>query len=118
MKFYFCNRSYNASNQFKAADSLAAILLTAKRDLQGEWSERAAAGAEYYGRLSSLYSLRISLYTSTHLSDRLAAFAKILARDGYARAPSLGRKSLIADLCLGVPIAPFLPRLSPASVTN
>jgi glycosyltransferase involved in cell wall biosynthesis len=113
MKFYFCNRSYNASNQFKAADSLVAILTGARHDLQGEWSDRAAAGADYYRRLSSLYSLRISLYTSPHLSDRLVAFAKILARNGYTQAPGLERKNLIADLCLGVPIAPFLPRLSP-----
>jgi rhamnosyltransferase len=113
VKFYFCNRSYNASNQLKAAESLAAILTTAKRDLQGEWSDRAAAGADYYGRLSSLYDLRILLYTSAHLSDRLVAFAKILAKNGYAGAPGLGRKSLIADLCLGVPIAPLLPRLPP-----
>jgi glycosyltransferase involved in cell wall biosynthesis len=114
MKFYFCNRAYNISKQANAADSWAVILRMAKSNLAGDWSDRAATASEYYGRLSSLYELRSSLYTSAHLIGRLRAFGKILERNGYAGAWSLGRKSFIADLCLGVPLAPFLPRLSPS----
>lgn len=113
LKFNFCNRSHNTSNQFEAAKSMAAILRSVKMDdLPVDWSERADAGVDYYERLSSLYDLRISLYTSANLSDRLRTFGKILARNGYAGASSLGCRSFIADLCLGVPIAPLLPRLS------
>jgi glycosyltransferase involved in cell wall biosynthesis len=113
IKFYFRNRADGLTRQAKATDGWATIFRAAKSNLAGDWSDRAAAGAEYYGRLSSLYNLRISLYTSADLSDRLRAFGAILRRNGYAGASSLGSRTFIADLFLGIPIGPHLPHLSP-----
>ena len=82
--------------------------LTAKDNLEGAWAERAAAAIEYYHRLSWLYAGRSKLYTSANLGDRLKAFRAVLAKGGYARTGGLGRKSLVTDMCLGVPIGHLL----------
>ena len=106
----FFNRSRHYNRHAKSAESRAAILEIAKSNLEDVWAERAATAAEHYRRVSNHYAERCTLYTSTNLGDRLMAFRTILRKGGYAGgAWSLGRRSLITDICIGVPGGHLLP---------
>jgi glycosyltransferase involved in cell wall biosynthesis len=114
VKKHFRDRSDEYSYYAKAAESRAIILEIAKDNVEGSWAARAAAGAEYYRMVSWLLAERNAIYTTARLSDRLRAFRAIFGKGGYTGAWGLGRKSLIADLCLGVLIGRFL-RFLPAT---
>ena len=58
--------------------------------------------------VSWLYAGRSMLYTSANVGDRLKAFRAVLGKGGYAGKWGLGRKSLVTDMCLGVPIGHLL----------
>ena len=102
IKLQFRDRSAEYSRCAKAASSRVTILEIAERRLEGVWAERAAAAAEYYRKISWLYSERLALYTEAKLTDRLSAFRGVLRQGGYDGTWGLGRKSLIVDMCLGV----------------
>ena len=108
MKEICRNRSDEYSRYAKAAESLAGVFETAKRDLKGIWGERAATAADYYRTFSWLCAERSALYTSIKFRDRLEAFRSVLGKTGYTPAWGLGRKALIVDMCLGVPMGPLL----------
>jgi glycosyltransferase involved in cell wall biosynthesis len=114
LKSQLRDRSDQYSRYAKAAESRAAVLEIAMRNLEGTWSERAAAATEYYRRVSWLYAERNKLYVSAHLGDRLRAFRAILEKGGYTGAWGIKRTSILADMCVGVPIGHFFwsePRL-------
>jgi len=89
------------------------ILESAQAELNDPWRERAQIAAKHYRRLSQAYAQRSSIYRSTKFGDRLKAFRELLAKGGYERVRSdgqwsLGLKSFVKDLCLGVAFGPFL----------
>ena len=110
---HFQNHSHKYSRGAKAAESRAVILETAKDKLEGAWAERASAAAEYYRAVSLQYAGRAKLYTSGHAVDRFKAFRALLGMGGYAGGPwTLGRRSFVTDLCVGVPFGHLLPTSS------
>jgi glycosyltransferase involved in cell wall biosynthesis len=100
------NRADEVTVYAEAAESRAAILKTATRDLEGAWKARAAEGSGYYHDLSRLFALRSTLYTAANFYDRLRAFRAIFAQSRYSDAWGLGRNALIVDALLGVMIGP------------
>ena len=108
VQHFFRNRSDEYNRRARAAESRTVILETAKDNLEGVWAERAPAAIEYYQMVSWLYAGRSTLYTSANLDDRLKAFRAILGKGGYAGTWGFGRKSLVTDMCLGVPIGHLL----------
>ena len=108
IKYFFRNRSDEYCRCAKAAESRAVILKTAEDNFEGVWAERAAAAIEYYQMLSWLYAGRRKLYSSANLGDRVKAFRTVLGKGGYAGTWGLGRKSLVTNMCLGIPIGHLL----------
>jgi glycosyltransferase involved in cell wall biosynthesis len=108
VKFFLRRRSIEYNRCVVAAENRADLLDHAKDNLEGIWTERAASGAEYYRKVASIYSKRSALYAATNLSERLKAFRTVLAYDGYGGRWGLGRKSLITDMFVGVPIGHLL----------
>jgi len=94
--------------------SRGTILDSARVELDDPWRERAQLAAKHYRRLSEAYAQRSTIYRSARFGDRLKIFRQLLAKGGYEGAWSKGRwsisrKSLVKDLCLGVPFGPSLP---------
>jgi glycosyltransferase involved in cell wall biosynthesis len=108
VKFFFRRRSIEYNRCVVAAENRAVILDNARGKLEGIWAERAAAGAEYYRKVASIYSERSTLYTSANIGERIKAFRKMVEEGGYVGRCGLGRKSLITDMCVGVPIGHLL----------
>ncbi len=94
----------------QAARCRATILETAISDLDAVWRQRAETAAKKYRSLSDLYAYRSTIYGAPDFGSRIHAYWKILTNAGYFGLWGVGRKSLIKDLCLGVPIGPFLMR--------
>jgi glycosyltransferase involved in cell wall biosynthesis len=105
---------WNPADQYscraKYVESLIDILHRASGDLASEWRERADAAVEKYAKLSKIYQARSTIYKSPRLRDRLRAFLDVLAGGGYHGSWALGSRSLLKDICLGIPIGPFLIR--------
>lgn len=110
IKYGLQNSADQLSRQAAAADSRAAILEAVKTKFTGVLSERARTAAGHYRRLSELNVSRRKIYVSTSFGERLVAFLKLLMIGGYGGTWSFSRKSFIKDLCMGVPIGPFLMR--------
>lgn len=108
VKERFRDRSDEYSYYAKAAESRAVVLELARGKVDGIWVDRAVAATEYYRKVSWLLTERNMLYTSEQLSDRFKAFRAVLGEGGYTGTWGLGRKSLIADICLGVLVGHFL----------
>jgi glycosyltransferase involved in cell wall biosynthesis len=108
IKHFFRNRSDDYGRCALAAERRAAILENATDKLEGVWAERARLASEYYQTMSWLYGKRQSLYTSTSFIDRFYIFLSIIRRGGYAGIWGFGRKSIVPDLCLGVPVGHLL----------
>jgi hypothetical protein len=51
---------------------------------------------------------RSRLYTSRSSVERARSFRAILGKSGYASAWGLGHRALIVDVCIGVPVGPYL----------
>jgi len=100
----FRDRSGGCSRCAKSADARAAILEVAKTRFEGVWAKRADMAAEYYRKVSSLYSERTALHTSARLIDRLRAFQSVVRQGGYTGAWGFERKVIVVDMCLGVVI--------------
>lgn len=113
MKYALQNSPDQSSRAAAAADVRAAILDAVKIELDGVQRERAETAAGYYRRLSQLHSIRIRIHAATSFWERLTAFLKLLARGGYGGAWSLSPRSLIKDICIGVPIGPYFGQLRP-----
>ena len=109
IKHFLRNRSDEYYRRSMAAGREAEILETAKERFEGVWAERASAAAEHYQLVSWLYAARSTLYSSSKLGDRLKAFREILEKGGYAGKLGLGSKSLVTDICMGLPIGHLLP---------
>ena len=107
---HFRNHSDSYFRHAKSADSRAVILEIAKGNLEGVWAERAATAMERYRRVSLHYYGQSKLYTSAHLGDRYKEFMAIFRMGGYAGgAWTIGRRSFVTDMCIGVPIGHLLP---------
>jgi glycosyltransferase involved in cell wall biosynthesis len=107
---YFHNHSHKYSRGAKAAESRAVILEAAKSRLEGAFAERASAAAGYFRAVASHYAGRGKLYTSSHVVERYKTFHAVLRMGGYAGGPwTLGRRSLVTDLCVGIPFGHLLP---------
>lgn len=107
---HFHNHSHKYSRGAKSAQSRATILEALQNKIEGVWLERATTAAEYYHAVSSQYAGRVKLYTSDHAADRFKAFCSLLEMRGYAGGPwTLGRRSMITDLFVGVPFGHLLP---------
>lgn len=98
------NSADRLSLTLAAANIRAAILDAAKVKLEGAQRDRAEIAAKYYRRLSEFQTIRKKIYISTSLGERLAAFLKLLASGAYGGNWGLSGKSLIKDMCVGVPI--------------
>ena len=96
------NRSNGYELLSKVAKGRAAVLDTAKSNLDGILADRAAAGAAYYRTVASVYDRRIILYASPKFADRVSAFRAILGMNGYTGVGGLGRRALVGDTFLGV----------------
>jgi glycosyltransferase involved in cell wall biosynthesis len=99
---------YQYSLNSKSLERRAAILDSACVDLDGIWRECAQIAANNYRKLSEVYAKRSTIYMSPKFGDRLMAFRSLLAMGSYDGVWRLSRKSLVKDICLGVPIGPFL----------
>jgi glycosyltransferase involved in cell wall biosynthesis len=107
---HFSNHSQRFYRAAKAAERRANILQIAMDKFDGSWRERAVVAAEYYRKVAFYCAGRGTLYTSRKFGDRFGAFSAILKKGGYAGgAWTLGRRSLVPDLCLGVTIGHLLP---------
>jgi glycosyltransferase involved in cell wall biosynthesis len=107
-KMFFRNGAAELANFAEVANNRAAILDAAKDTLDGVWRKRAAASADYYKSLSVIVAERSRLYTSRSSVERARSFRAILGKSGYASAWGLGHRALIVDVCIGVPVGPYL----------
>jgi glycosyltransferase involved in cell wall biosynthesis len=112
-RWQFRDRSNEYLRCAAAAERRAFILDIAKSKLKGVWSQRAAAGAKYYHNVSQVYANRSVLYTSSNPYHRFRAFWRIAKKGAYAGAWGIKRKSIIVDLCLGVPIGHLMRTKTP-----
>jgi glycosyltransferase involved in cell wall biosynthesis len=89
-----------------AAERCAEILEKMRCNLTNVWHQRASIGAGRYQVLADIYTARKNLYTCPTLVERAKAFFRIMSRGGYRPKPGwgLGRKALVRDLCLGIPM--------------
>jgi len=108
VKYQVRDRSDEYSLYAKAAESRAIILEGVRTGLDKAWAQRAVAAAEYYRKVSRLYDDRSTLYTSGSLGERLKAFRAILDTGGYTGQWGIKRKSVVVDMCLGVPLGHFM----------
>jgi len=108
VKYQVRDRSDEYSCYARAAESRAIILESAKAGLEDVWTKRAATAAEYYRKVSRLYDDRSTLYTSGSFGKRLKAFRTILNGGGYTGEWGIKRKSVVVDMCLGVPLGHFM----------
>lgn len=109
---HFYNHSDRYYSVAKAADSRANVLECATDKLEGVWLKRATVARERYRKLARHYKRRANLYTSDQISQRLKSFYEILVEGGYARGGwTLGQKSILTDICVGIPIGHLLPRV-------
>ena len=102
------NHGIAYSHFAKSLDRCGVILNSIEKDLNGACAQRAGIAAENYRKLSEVYAIRSTIYKSTKFDERLKAFRKIFAQGGYNDEWSVGRISLLKDICLGVTIGPFL----------
>lgn len=109
-KYGLQNSTEQLSRRAAAADIRASILEAAAANLDKIQSERAQDGARRYRRLSTLNISRRKIYVSESFGERLAALLKLLTSGGYGGNWNLSYKSLIKDVCTGVPIGPSLSR--------
>jgi glycosyltransferase involved in cell wall biosynthesis len=105
---HFRDRSDEYSQYARAARNREFILETLKTRFQNEWSNRAAAGADYYRKIAWLLERRNAVYTANNFSERIAAFHDVRNGGGYTSILGLGRKSLLADICFGVAMGRLL----------
>lgn len=107
---HFHNHSRKYSRGAKAAESRAVILRTANPKLEGALADRAATAAKHFHAVALHYAERDKLYTSSRVFERFEAFRTVLGMGGYAGGPwTLGRRSFVTDLCVGVPFGHLLP---------
>ena len=94
----------------QASKRCAEILEEASHNLTDTWQQRATLGAARYRLLTNLYAARKRLYKTANLAERVKAFHWISTASGYRpkRSWGLGRKALVRDLCLGIPVGPLL----------
>jgi glycosyltransferase involved in cell wall biosynthesis len=104
------------SHRAKSIESRAAILDRAMGELVGQWGDRAEAAAKKYRWLSQIYTARSTIYKSPGFRDRISAFREVLAGGGYHGAWTAGSRSLMKDLCLGIPIGPYLIHSTQAAI--
>jgi glycosyltransferase involved in cell wall biosynthesis len=98
------------SDKAAAATNRADVLNSAETQLLDPQRTRAKLAAQRYRQLAKLYSFRSIIYSSTKLGERIQAFREIMTADGYNGIWTLGRRSMIKDICLGLPFGPFLLR--------
>ena len=108
VKYQVRDRSDEYSLYAKAAESRAIILESVRTGLDKAWAQRAVAAAEYYRKVSRLYDDRSTLYKSGSLGERLKAFRAILDTGGYTGEWGIKRKSVVVDMCVGVPLGHFM----------
>jgi glycosyltransferase involved in cell wall biosynthesis len=106
----FRGRAEQLASLEKAAIGRATILEESNCQMTDLWRERAAVASERYRCLADLYGGRKRLYGSINTADRVRAFWSILRNRGYRPKQNwgLGRKALIADICLGLSIGHLL----------
>jgi glycosyltransferase involved in cell wall biosynthesis len=98
------NPAQQLSRSAEGADARASLLEALKSHLKPEQGDRAEKGAARYRKLSNLNALRAKIYSSPHLNERLAAFAALVKMGAYGSNWKLSHRSLIKDLCIGIPI--------------
>jgi glycosyltransferase involved in cell wall biosynthesis len=94
----------------KLSARCAEILEKARYSLADPWHHLATLGAGRYRFLEELYVARKTLYSSSIIVERVKAFHRITSKGGYRpkRSWGLGRKALVRDLCLGLPVGHLL----------
>jgi len=104
--YVFTNPSDRLHALQHVAERCAEILEKTRCDLTHVWHQRASIGVARYQVLADIYTAREKLYTCTTLGERVKAFCRIISRGGYRPKPGwgLGRKALVRDLCLGLPV--------------
>lgn len=108
-RFAFHNPAKRIPDRIDALNRRAEILdRIADETDDAKQKSRARQGATMYRRLSSLNAVRESIYRSASPLRRSAALATLFLRDGYRSAWGLGRRALVKDALVGVPLGPRL----------
>jgi hypothetical protein len=105
---YFATNPEYFSQHGEILRRLSVVLALVKLEVDGKWTERAGQAAETYQRVADAYCGRARIYTSSSFRKRLSAFRQVLGTDAYGDGLIFGSRSFIKDLCVGVPIGPFV----------